>query len=94
MYNRFEPLSHSEVVSVSANTFKLLNLSTTFKITELLESIKKCIESDALEIQLFQEGIPCEVLKFNSQSWQKGKVRITVEFCPQELESPLEENLS
>ncbi|MDJ0620289.1 MAG: KGK domain-containing protein [Calothrix sp. MO_192.B10] len=90
MDNRFEPLNQNEVVSVSTNTFKLLNLSTTFKIAELLEAIKGCMESDALEAQLFQEGIDCEVLKFSSQSWRKGKVRITVEFCPQELESPLE----
>lgn len=92
MHNQFEPLSQDEVVSVSANTFKLLNLSTTFKIVELLEAIKGCIESDALETQLFEEGIDCEVLRFSSQNWQKGKVRITVEFCPHELESPLEEN--
>ena len=92
MYKTFEPLSQNEVISVSANTFKLLNLSTTFKIAELLESIKRYIKSDALENQLFQEGIECEVLRFNSQTWQKGKVRVTVEFCPREFESPLEDN--
>jgi len=85
MYNKFEPLSQNEVISVSTNTFKLLNLSTTFKIAELLESIEKYIESDALENKLFQEGIECEVLRFNSQTWQKGKVRVTVEFCPREF---------
>ena len=91
MHNKFEPLNQNEVVCVPENTFKLLNLSTTFKIVELLEAIKGCMESDALEAQLFEEGIDCEVLKFNSQSWQKGKVRITVEFCVDELD-PLEEN--
>ena len=92
MYKTFEPLSQNEVISVSTNTFKLLNLSTTFKIAELLESIKQYIESDALETQLFQEGIDCEVLRFNSQTWQKGKVRITVEFSSRESESPLKSN--
>ncbi len=92
MHNQFESLSQNEVVCVPVNTFKLLNLSTTFKIVELLEAIKGCIESDALETHLFREGIDCEVLRFSSQSWQKGKVRVTVEFCPHELESPLEEN--
>ncbi|MGF1601339.1 MAG: KGK domain-containing protein [Thermosynechococcaceae cyanobacterium] len=36
----------------------------------------------------FTKGLYCEVLKPNSQGWQKGKVRIkvTLEFCPEELE--------
>ncbi len=37
---------------------------------------------------LFGEGIAGQVLKFDSQGWQKGKIRvkITVEFCPDEPE--------
>lgn len=36
----------------------------------------------------FADGIECEVLKPNSNGWQKGKVRINVsiEFCPDTLE--------
>ncbi|MEG5058269.1 KGK domain-containing protein [Microcoleus sp. A2-C5] len=37
---------------------------------------------------LFGEGIEGEVLRFGSQGWQKGKIRvqIVVEFCPDEPE--------
>src|SRR3712207_6667834 len=29
-----------------------------------------------------EAGIPCEVLRFSANGWQKGKVRINLEFCP------------
>jgi hypothetical protein len=48
--------------------------------------------------KFFKEGIECEILKFNSEGWQKGKFRIkvTLEFCPdepeiEEPESPLDD---
>jgi len=34
----------------------------------------------------FNEGIDCEVLKLDAQGWQKGKVRLAIEFCPDEPE--------
>ncbi|WP_041233692.1 KGK domain-containing protein [Cylindrospermum stagnale] len=38
--------------------------------------------------KFFKEGIECEILKFNSEGWQKGKFRIkvSIEFCPDEPE--------
>ena len=42
----------------------------------------------------FSEGIDCEVIKINTQGWQKGKVRLAIEFCPDEPEieeTPTEE---
>jgi hypothetical protein len=48
--------------------------------------------------KFFQEGIECEILKFNSEEWQKGKmkIKVTLEFCPdepdiKEPESPLDD---
>lgn len=40
----------------------------------------------------FEQGIACEVLKVNSLGWQKGKIRmkVTLEFQPDEIESPLD----
>ncbi len=31
-------------------------------------------------------GVKGEVLKYGSKGWQKGKLRITIEFCPDEPE--------
>ncbi|BAY37787.1 hypothetical protein NIES2111_21280 [Nostoc sp. NIES-2111] len=37
----------------------------------------------------FSQGIKSEILRLNGQGWQKGKIRIkvTLEFCPDESES-------
>lgn len=42
----------------------------------------------------FSTGKECEVLKPGSTGWQKGKVRLKVvlEFCPDEVEDKVEEN--
>jgi hypothetical protein len=52
-------------------------------------------------LNFIEDGVPCEVLKVNSQGWQKGvlKIKVIVEFYADELieelqqepESPLEE---
>ncbi len=34
----------------------------------------------------FRQGIDCKILKPGAKSWQRGKVRITLEFEPEELE--------
>ncbi len=34
----------------------------------------------------FSKGVDCEVLKLDDQGWQKGKVRLSLEFCPNEPE--------
>lgn len=38
-------------------------------------------------------GKTCEVLHLGAKQWKKGRVRVkvTVEFCPNELESPLDD---
>lgn len=43
---------------------------------------------DQIKSVLFDEGIAGTVLRFGAKGWQKGKIRvkITVEFCPDELE--------
>lgn len=34
----------------------------------------------------FSEGVNCEVLKLDAKGWQKGKVKLAIEFCPDEPE--------
>lgn len=40
--------------------------------------------------ELFEQGISCEMLRPGA-NWQKGKVKIRLEFCPDELVSPLDD---
>jgi hypothetical protein len=71
--------------------------SHNFKVCE-----KKYINNHYIyPLNFLEDGVPCEVLKVNSQGWQKGilKIKVSVEFYPdefieeprQEPESPLEE---
>ncbi|MGB3651892.1 MAG: KGK domain-containing protein [Rivularia sp. (in: cyanobacteria)] len=91
MEKQFERLERNEVISVSAENSGNLEISSTFKVLELLEVIQKYISFQMPEASLFDEGIDCEILKLGARGWKKGKVRICVEFCPEEPEYPLED---
>jgi hypothetical protein len=91
MEREFQRLHHNEVVSVNSETFDNLEVSNTFKVIQLLAVIKELVGLDAVESSLFDQGIDCEVLRFRAQDWKKGKVRLTLEFCPDQIESPLED---
>ena len=60
----------------------------TYKVEELLYEIGNKIDHRKRD-QWYIEGLPCEVLSPN-QSWRKGKVKISLEFIPDEVESPLD----
>lgn len=63
----------------------------TFKVDTFMATIKSCLQGNQNPKQeLFEQGISCEVLRPGAK-WQKGKVRITLEFCPDEPESPLDD---
>ena len=91
MNNGFESLHHRDVVSIDPKNFDNLDVSNTFKVVQLLEVIKEYIGSHTQEAHLFDKGVDAEVLRLGAKDWQKGKVRITLEFCPDEPESPLED---
>ncbi|MBC1256419.1 KGK domain-containing protein [Trichormus variabilis] len=92
MGDGFERLNHDEVVSIEPDTFNKLDIAKTFKVRDLITAIKEYIGADGTpEASLYTLGINCEVLKFTAQGWKKGKVRLALEFSPDEPESPLEE---
>lgn len=92
MDNQFEPLDSGEVLSVDESA-QILIAHRTFRVEELVAAIKKQLQSTSgkwtseKDAWLSTDGIPCEVLKFNARGWQKGQVRINLEFCPQESEA-------
>lgn len=102
MSNKFEPLKSGEVIAFSVyddydENIKyeegMFKMSPTFKKSELEENIKDLLLNfnryyvDA-RTKLLDEGLGCEVLKFKSQDWQKGKIRVRIEvdFCPDQPE--------
>ena len=93
MYDRqFEPLNSGEVLFVKDSLQFILSHST-FRTDEFAQALKQQL----LEHQIgtmtqekggwfSQEGVECEVLRFGSNGWQRGRVRINLEFCPLDTE--------
>ena len=96
MEDKFEPLDKEEVLcfeyeplgrylSITNNNFSQFN----FKKGQFSEIVMQKIGiGEPIKTNLFGKGIDCEVLRFGANNWQKGKFRIkmTVEFCPDEPE--------
>lgn len=69
---------------------KLLDLSQTNWKEENWEEIE---ETDPDRAKYIREGLEAELLNVGSTTWKKGKVRIkvSIEFCPDEPESILDD---
>lgn len=93
MDNQFEPLMSGEVISVDRpEEFSIGH--KTFKAREFIEALKREFlkqNSGSLSEEqigwLTDRGIECQALKFGASGWQKGKIRISLEFLPEESES-------
>ncbi|MGK7928478.1 MAG: KGK domain-containing protein, partial [Spirulina sp.] len=88
MEKQFEPLDRGEVLSVEESVQILIGHST-FRVDELAHALK----AQLLEYNIgglteeksgwfTAEGAECQVLRYGAGNWQKGKVRISFEFCP------------
>jgi hypothetical protein len=93
MSDRFESLESGEVVSIQHET-QVLSGHRTFRSGELNDAIKSYVEqaiagwSEAKNDWFTDRGIDCEALRFGSKGWQKGRIRLSLEFCPDEPEMP------
>ncbi len=89
MKDRFESLESGEVVSIQHDKQVLIGHST-FRVGELNDAIKKQLESaidgwnEEKSAWFDQKGIECEALRFGSAGWQKGRIRLCLQFCPDE----------
>lgn len=90
MSQQFQHLEPDEIVSVAADITKKNALipSTTFQVKEFVEHLLSKFGSSEEIVKTFvYEGIDCQVLKLAS-GWAKGKVKLTLEFYPDEAEIP------
>ncbi len=93
MSDRFESLESGEVVSIQHET-QVLSGHRTFRSGELNDAIKSYVEqaiaswSEEKNDWFTDRGIDCEALRFGSKGWQKGRIRLSLEFCPDEPEMP------
>lgn len=89
MSNNFERLEHEDVVSVYSGQIFVNN--RTFTVSEFITAMMQIHKQKGGELtegkeNWFSEGIDCKMLKPGAKSWQRGKVRISLEFEPEELE--------
>ena len=93
MSDRFESLESGEVVSIQHET-QVLSGHRTFRSGELNDAIKSYVEqaiagwSEEKNDWFTDRGIDCEALRFGSKGWQKGRIRLSLEFCPDEPPLP------
>ncbi len=85
MTDKFQRLEREDVVSVYAG--QILVNNRTFTVEEFITALQKPLgEMKDDKEKWFGEGLGCKVLKPGGKSWERGKVRITLEFCPEALE--------
>lgn len=98
MNGGFGILSEDEVLFVRAG--RVLMSNPTFKTGEFLDALAQLISESEEEWSEDQEGwfsdrgARCEVLRFGNQGWQRGRVRIRLEFCPDNPPKLLRESRS
>lgn len=80
-------LNDDEVLFVRSG--RILMNNPTFKVSEFLDALAQIISeqeaewSDEREGWFTERGQSCEVLRFSNQGWQRGRVRIRLEFSPE-----------
>ena len=85
MNNKFERLTFDEVIFIATVSYKIggQSLPQTFKVKQLVEEIRNQVDGSSKKL-IEEGGLELEVLKLGAKSWKKGKVRLSVEFCPDE----------
>ena len=89
-------LNEDEVLFVRSG--RILMANPTFKVSEFLDALAQLISeqegewSDEREGWFTERGQGCEVLRFSNQGWQRGRVRIRLEFCPERAPKLLRES--
>ncbi|MCT7989675.1 KGK domain-containing protein [Laspinema olomoucense] len=97
MSNQFEPLDPDEVVLLKNEQCKILIAQPTFRARELTQEAIAILKANDPFVNNFwskhqepwiTEGVPAKTLRYGAKTWQEGKVRmrIIVEFCPDEPE--------
>ncbi len=74
-------LNDDDVVSITELHWSLIG-AWTFKISQLMAHLKTLTNREGKQVKEWTEdGVPCEVLQPGG-NWQKGKVRVRIEFIP------------
>lgn len=89
MDNADRIINNNEVISISNHEDNVLINHHTYTSGEFLDRLGEQINRHKKH-KWIVEGVPCKVLSPN-QSWQKGKVKICLQFIPDKKESILDD---
>lgn len=82
-----EKLAQEDVVSIEGGA--TLSLSRpTFRVDEMTAHVVSHLARTPQEREWSSTGFPAKVLNSKTGGWRKGKVRLTIEFIPDEPEAP------
>ncbi|NJN85089.1 MAG: KGK domain-containing protein [Leptolyngbyaceae cyanobacterium SL_7_1] len=95
MDQEFGLLQDSEVLHITRG--RILMSNPTFRVNEFLDALAQLISDQEDEWTeetegWFNHGLACEVLRLGNQGWQRGRVRIRLEFCPDDKPKLLQES--
>lgn len=89
MSDKLQRLEREDVVSVYSGQIFVNN--RTFTVSEFIEALMPIVKEKSApwtedKEKWFSEGLDCKILKPGAKRWRRGKVRISLEFDPEELE--------
>ncbi|MGJ3249101.1 MAG: hypothetical protein ACFE0I_23890 [Elainellaceae cyanobacterium] len=73
--------------NIDPHISEILNLPPTIKVSELLEAIAYEIFSSNHSLN----GTSCEALRYHQDQWQRGTLRLCIQFCPDPCNLPFDE---
>jgi len=90
MEDKFEILNDNEILSLE-EPVRILLQQPTYKVSEFMQALIPLVKGRNYawtedRVNWFSQGVPCEVLKLDAKGWRKGKVRLAIEFLPDEPE--------
>ena len=85
--NKF--IHSDEVISIENKEDNVLLGHHIYKAEEFLHRLGKHIDRNKKE-RWIEKGVPCKLLSPN-QNWQKGKIKICLQFIPEQPESVLDD---
>ena len=85
--NKF--INGDEVISIDDRNDNVLLGHHTYKVEEFLNRLAEHIDRHKKE-KWIDKGVPCKMLSPN-HNWQKGRVKICLQFIPEQPESILDD---
>ena len=89
MENIERTINNDAVISIESKEDNVLLGHHTYKAEEFLHRLGKHIDRNKKE-KWIDKGVPCKLLSPN-QNWQKGKIKICLQFIPEQPESVLDD---